>query len=116
MRIRMRKREPQMSMFRRRAAAVIASLAAALAGALIFTPAPYANAATGCAVTYKITNQWAGGSGAAVSVPTLGDAIDTWTLAWPFTAGQSVTQAWNATVAQTGTQVTAKNVDYNRAI
>ncbi|MEV0231789.1 cellulose binding domain-containing protein, partial [Nonomuraea sp. NPDC050786] len=69
-----------------------------------------------CAVTYKITNQWDGGFGADVTVTNLGDTLNGWTLTWAFGAGQSVTQAWNATVAQTGTGVTAQNVDHNRTV
>ncbi|WP_220502748.1 cellulose binding domain-containing protein [Microbispora sp. H10885] len=105
-----------MTMFRRRAATAIAAAVAALTGALTFAAAPSAGAATGCAVTYRITNQWTGGFGADVTVTNLGDTINGWTLTWTFSTGQQVTQAWNATVTQTGANVTAKNVDYNRTI
>ncbi|MBP2705048.1 cellulose binding domain-containing protein [Microbispora sp. RL4-1S] len=105
-----------MNGFRRRAATAITAVVAALTGALTVTAAPSAGAATGCAVTYRITNQWTGGFGADVTVTNLGDPINDWTLTWAFSAGQSVTQAWNATVTQTGANVTAKNVDYNRTI
>ncbi|MBO4275968.1 cellulose-binding domain-containing protein, partial [Microbispora triticiradicis] len=106
-----------MTMFRRRAATMIASAAAVLAGALTWVVgASPAGAATGCAVTYRITNQWTGGFGADVTVTNLGDTINGWTLTWTFSSGQQVTQAWNATVTQSGANVTAKNVDYNRTI
>ncbi|GAA3453423.1 family 43 glycosylhydrolase [Dactylosporangium matsuzakiense] len=72
-----------------------------------------ASAAAGCRVDYKVTNQWQGGFGADVTVTNLGDAISGWALTWTYTAGQSVAQAWNAAVTQSGTTVTAKNVDYN---
>jgi hypothetical protein len=49
-------------------------------------------------------------------VTTVGDAVDGWTLTWSFTAGQQVTQAWNAQVSQSGAQVTARNVTYNASI
>ena len=45
---------------------------------------------------------------------TAGSAGDTgWTVTWTFANGQTVTQAWNATVTSTGSDVTARNVSYN---
>ena len=73
-------------------------------------------AAVGCRVDYQITNQWQGGFGANVTVTNLGDPVNGWTLTWSYTAGQQVTQAWNATVTQSGAQVTARNVGYNAAL
>jgi beta-xylosidase len=75
-----------------------------------------AEAATGCRVAYTVTNQWQGGFGASVTVTNLGDPVNGWNLTWSFAAGQTVTQAWNATVTQAGSQVTAKNMDYNPSI
>ncbi len=69
-----------------------------------------------CKVAYKITNQWSGGFGADVTITNLGAPISSWTLGWTFASGQSVTQAWNATVTQSGTAVTARNASYNGAI
>src|SRR4051794_3991272 len=62
-------------------------------------------AVAGCRVTYKVTNQWSTGFGGDVTVTNLGDAITSWTLGWSFAAGQRITQAWNATVTQSGTAV-----------
>ncbi|GAA3453779.1 cellulose binding domain-containing protein [Dactylosporangium matsuzakiense] len=69
-----------------------------------------------CRVAYRITNQWAGGFGGDVTITNLGGPITGWTLGWTFATGQSVTQAWNATVTQSGTAVTATNVSYNGAL
>ena len=63
-----------------------------------------------------MTNQWPGGFGANVDVTNLGDPVNGWTLTWTFTAGQTVTQAWNATVTQSGGQVTATTPATTRAI
>ena len=93
--------------FTRRAATVTAAL-----GVLAVT----ASAAAGCRVGYTVSNQWQGGFGANVTITNLGDPVNGWTLTWAYTAGQSVTQAWNATVTQSGSQVTASNVGYNAAI
>ena len=75
-----------------------------------------AAAAAGCSVNYSVTSQWSGGFGANVTITNLGDPINGWTLTWSYPAGQQVTQAWNATVSQSGSQVTARNVSYNGAL
>ncbi|MFG2041079.1 cellulose binding domain-containing protein [Dactylosporangium sp. NPDC048998] len=75
-----------------------------------------AAAAAGCRVTYTVTNQWQGGFGANVDVTNLGDPINGWALTWTFASGQAVTQAWSATVTQSGTAVWAADAGYNAAI
>ncbi|GHJ16507.1 extracellular exo-alpha-L-arabinofuranosidase [Micromonospora sp. AKA38] len=65
---------------------------------------------------YTVSSQWGGGFGAEVAITNLGDPLNNWTLTWSYGAGQTVTQAWNATVTQSGANVTARNVDYNGAI
>ncbi|MET7336055.1 arabinofuranosidase catalytic domain-containing protein [Nonomuraea sp. NPDC005650] len=72
--------------------------------------------ATGCQVTYTVTNQWPGGFGANVSVNNLGDPINGWKLTWSFASGQTITQLWNGSYTQSGSQVTVSNVSYNAAI
>ena len=43
--------------------------------------------------------------------------INAWTIKWTFAdAQQMVTQLWNGTVTQTGTQVTVTNANYNGSI
>jgi rhamnogalacturonan endolyase len=95
-------------------------IAVATATATLLAAAAYAaitaTAATGCQVTYSVTNQWQGGFGAAVSLTNLGDPIAGWSLRWSFTAGQTVTQLWNGTVSQSGAQVTVTDAGYNAAI
>jgi rhamnogalacturonan endolyase len=100
---------------RRRVALLSTTLAAAVTGAGILF-AVSASAAAGCRVDYAISSQWSGGFGANVSITNLGDPVNGWTLTWAYSAGQAVTQAWNATVTQSGSQVTAVNVSYNGAI
>ncbi|MFF0308840.1 cellulose binding domain-containing protein [Streptosporangium sp. NPDC004379] len=75
-----------------------------------------AHAAAGCRVDYAVTSQWGGGFTGDVKVTNLGDPVNGWTLTWSFSAGQQVTQAWNATVTQSGSQVTAKDAGYNAAL
>jgi len=91
-----------------------ATVAAVGAGLLVATT--NAQAAAGCQVTYTVTNQWTGGFGAAVTITNLGDPISSWSLGWSFGAGQTITQLWNGTVSQSGSQVTVTNASYNGSI
>ncbi|GLI00495.1 pectate lyase family protein [Phytohabitans aurantiacus] len=75
-----------------------------------------AHAAAGCRVNYQVASQWQGGFGANVTITNLGDPFTAWSLTWSYGAGQTVTQAWNATVTQSGSQVTATNVSYNGSL
>jgi cellulase/cellobiase CelA1 len=61
-------------------------------------------------------NQWPGGFQATVRVTAGASAITGWTLTWRYANGQSVSQAWNATVSTSGGTVTARNVSYNGAL
>src|SRR5512142_611986 len=96
----------------RRALALAAIVATGTAGAVLVRTSG-AEAATGCAVEYAVTSQWTGGFTASVAVRNLGDPVTSWTVTWSFAAGQQVSSAWNATVGQSGAQVTARNLGYN---
>src|SRR3954453_16443370 len=88
----------------------LVALAAAMAG----TTVAVAHAATaGCRVDYAVSSQWSGGFGADATITNPGDAPPDWTVTWTYPAGQTVTQAWNATVTQSGSVVTAKDAGYN---
>lgn len=89
--------------------------AAVAIGGLVLT-APPASAASGCSVTYTLSGEWPGGFGANVTIENLGDPVTSWSLTWSYSAGQRVTQWWNATITQNGSQVTARNVSYNGSI
>ncbi|MFF4273428.1 glycoside hydrolase family 9 protein [Streptomyces sp. NPDC001536] len=81
------------------------------------TPSGGEQPAAACAVTYKVENAWSDGFTATVTVKNTGQsAVDGWQLTWSYPGGQRVTSAWNATVAQSGAAVVARNVDWNRAI
>jgi hypothetical protein len=103
---------------RRRVRTILTATAIAVlttvAGATTVAVTTAANAASaGCSVTYAVSSQWSSGFGASVNLTNLGDPLTTWTLTWSFTAGQQVTQAWNATVSQNGSQVSARNAAWN---
>ncbi|GAB3802436.1 glycoside hydrolase family 9 protein [Micromonospora zhanjiangensis] len=73
------------------------------------TPTP----AGPCQVTWT-TSDWSNGFTATVTIRnTGGTTLTSWNLAWAFTAGQRVTQAWSAEVTQSGSAVNARNLSYN---
>ncbi|MFI5928327.1 cellulose binding domain-containing protein [Micromonospora sp. NPDC051543] len=70
-----------------------------------------------CRVTYRNQSEWQTGFVASVTVQNLGAApVDGWIVTFSFNGDQQVTSAWNATVGQTGSTVTARNVDWNRVL
>ncbi|NGY64693.1 cellulase family glycosylhydrolase [Lentzea sp. NEAU-D13] len=72
-----------------------------------------------CKVGYSAPS-WGGGSGftASVTITNTGtSAIDGWTLAFSYANGQKVTlPGWGATWAQSGGNVTATNLSWNRTL
>ncbi|MFI5911686.1 arabinofuranosidase catalytic domain-containing protein [Dactylosporangium sp. NPDC051541] len=101
---------------RRPLVALIAALLLLAAGAVAAGTGSASAATAGCRVTYTVTNSWPGGFGAAVDVTNLGDPVNGWRLTWTFTAGQTITQLWNGTAAQSGGAVTVTNAAYNATI
>ncbi len=72
------------------------------------TPTPSATGA--CEVAYELANQWDNGYQANVTISNTGTApIAGWTLTFDHAPGQTVDSAWNATVTQSGSAVTASN-------
>ena len=70
-----------------------------------------------CHVTYTKASEWQGGFVANVTISNTGTAaINGWTLKFTFPGDQHVTNAWNATVTQSGTAVTATNASYDGTI
>jgi polygalacturonase len=81
------------------------------------TPTPTSTSGASASVTYAVTNQWPGGFGASVTITNTGSTtINGWTLVFSFSAGQQVTQGWNGTFTQNGSQVTVTNLSYNGSI
>jgi hypothetical protein len=69
-----------------------------------------------CRVGYT-ANTWSNGFTADVTVANTGTAaINGWTLAFSFPGNQQVTSAWNATVTQSASAVTIRNLSWNGAI
>jgi hypothetical protein len=87
-----------------------------LAAAGVVATAGTAQAAVGCRVAYSVSSQWPGGFTANLNLTNLGDPLSSWVVTWSFTAGQTVTQAWNATVTQSGGAVRAANASFNGSL
>ncbi|MFY1586307.1 cellulose binding domain-containing protein [Micromonospora sp. WMMD734] len=74
-------------------------------------------AGVACTASYRITNQWQGGHQGEVTVRSTGTARTTgWRVTFTLPAGQQITQTWNAELTQTGSAVTARNVNWNGAL
>jgi Glycosyl hydrolase family 62/Cellulose binding domain len=97
-------------------AGLVSAGAALLASAAVAVAVPADAAVAGCAVNYAVSSQWQGGFNADVSITNLGDPLSGWALTWSYGAGQTVSQAWNSTVRQSGSAVTATNAGYNGAV
>ena len=71
-----------------------------------------------CQVTYTVTNQWSGGFGANIIIQNTSPSAWTgWNLAFTLPAnGQTVTQGWNGTFAQSGQHVTVANASWNGGV
>ncbi|HWS35557.1 MAG TPA: cellulose binding domain-containing protein, partial [Actinoplanes sp.] len=95
---------------------LIAAGSALAATAAVAVALPAGAAAAGCAVKYTVSSQWQGGFNADVALTNLGDPLTDWNLTWSYTAGQTAGQAWNATVTQNGSAVSASNVSYNGTV
>jgi cellulase/cellobiase CelA1 len=81
------------------------------------TTAPTTPPATGlCRATAQVS-AWNTGLTANITVTNTGtSAINGWTLGFTVPAGQTVSGGWSAGYTQSGTAVSARNVQYNQAI
>lgn len=80
------------------------------------TSPPPTQPAGSCHVTYT-PSQWTGGFTASISITNTGSsAISGWNLTFAFPGDQKITNAWNATISQSGASVAATNVSYNAVI
>ncbi len=80
------------------------------------TPTTSTPASAGCSATYRPVNQWAGGFQADVIVKAGSSAIRSWTVTWTWPNGQRLTNHWNASATQSGSQVTARNLSWNGSL
>ena len=71
----------------------------------------------GCALSATVDSSWQGGYQTTITVKNNGTTASTgWSTKFSFAGTQTVGQAWNATVTQSGAAVTATNVSYNGSL
>ncbi|MEU4620999.1 cellulase family glycosylhydrolase [Actinoplanes sp. NPDC023801] len=81
------------------------------------SPSPSPSVPAGaCTATYAVTGQWPGGFQGDVKVTAGSAAIKSWTVTWTYADGQTVSNAWGATVAVSGSTVTARNAGWNGSL
>ena len=82
-----------------------------MAAALIFVSS--SRAQTSCSVGYSETSSWSGGFNGGITIYNTGTTtIPTWSLGFAFANGQIVSNSWNSTYSQNGTNVTLTNGQY----
>ena len=70
-----------------------------------------------CHDSYTRSSEWPGGFVANITIGNTGTAaINGWKLTFTFPGDQKVTNAWNATVTQSGASVTATNASVTPSI
>ncbi|WP_432133888.1 MULTISPECIES: glycoside hydrolase family 48 protein [unclassified Streptomyces] len=95
--------------------AAVAALALPLA-TLSTLSTPAQAAALQCSVDYK-TNDWGSGFTADLTLTNRGtDSINGWTLTYGYTGNQRLSNGWNGTWSQSGSQITVRNAPYNGTI
>jgi hypothetical protein len=87
------------------------------------SPTSTSQPASGCTLTSSVTSSWPGGYQLQLAVSNQGTGSSStgpstsWTAGFSFAdTAESVTSSWNATVSQSGQQVTASSESYNGAI
>ncbi|MBP5890277.1 cellulose-binding domain-containing protein [Streptomyces scabiei] len=76
---------------------------------------PGKSPAAACHVRYELVNEWPGGFQATLTV-TSKKALDGWRLGWTYAGDQRVTQMWDGTFDQEGSQVSVTAADYNKTV
>ncbi|MBO0867439.1 MAG: cellulose binding domain-containing protein [Micromonosporaceae bacterium] len=87
-----------------------------VAGGVALAVTPAVASDVGCRVDYAVASQWSTGFTTAVKLTNLGSPVTGWVLGFDFTAGQQMTQGWNATWAQSGAHITATNASWNGSL
>ncbi|WP_239101512.1 lytic polysaccharide monooxygenase auxiliary activity family 9 protein [Microbispora amethystogenes] len=70
----------------------------------------------GCSATYKVVSSWGGGFQGEVSVKAGSSSIGGWTVKWTQPSGGTITQVWNGTLSQSGSNISVQNVNYNGSL
>jgi cellulase/cellobiase CelA1 len=80
-------------------------------------PPPPPPPSSGCSAAYSVVSSWPGGYQAQVVVTNTGSGtLNGWQLGWKFPGNEDITNLWNGTYTQSGTQVTVNNASYDGAL
>jgi cellulose 1,4-beta-cellobiosidase len=80
-------------------------------------PPPPPPPSSGCSAAYSVLNSWSGGYQAQVVVTNTGSGtLNGWQLGWEFPGNEDITDLWNGTYTQSGTQVTVNNASYDGSL
>lgn len=82
------------------------------------SPSPAGTAPAGaCSAAPSVVDSWSGGYQDQVTVTDTGPApLSGWTVRFTLPAGDTIASSWNATISQSGQQVTASSAAYNGAL
>jgi Cellulose binding domain len=69
-----------------------------------------------CTASLKTVGSWSGGFQGEVTVTAGSAAIQSWSVGWTLTSGQTVTSVWNGTSSVSGSAITVKNAAYNGSL
>ncbi|MEC3982225.1 cellulose-binding domain-containing protein [Amycolatopsis sp. H20-H5] len=94
---------------------LVALMVVTASAVMVLTGGPEAAAAPACTVDYRL-NHWPGGFTADVAVTNGTAPTNSWTLTWTFGGDQVVGSAWNATVRQSGRQLSATSLAHNGSL
>jgi lysophospholipase L1-like esterase len=91
------------------------ALAPLITGGTGASPTPTTSSA--CSAAYKVIGSWNNGFQGEVTVTNTGPApVSGWAVRMTFPGSQTVTQAWNSTVSQSGAVATFRNAAWNGAL
>lgn len=98
----------------RDAAANLSIATAVVPPPTVTTPPPPART---CRVAYRTTSEWSGGFVAEVTITNLATtAVNGWTVTFPVGGDQRITSAWEASVKQSGADVTLTAARWNQTL
>jgi hypothetical protein len=70
-----------------------------------------------CHITYLVTTQWSNGFETALTIKNSGNtSISGWNLTWTWSGNQQITQSWDASYTQKGTNSTLSSESYDGTI
>jgi lysophospholipase L1-like esterase len=81
------------------------------------SPTPTPTGTGACSASYTVIGSWNNGFQGEVTVKNAGSvAMSGWTVRMAFPGSQTVTQAWNSTVSQSGAVATFRNAAWNGTV